>query len=270
MGLPFKAIRKYREHGFVTLAKEVVISLSWRLPLVYQHIRPTLPAIGYLRWNGVRVARPRKLLDPVLPARWLPELSDHSPRYETALVAAIQREVQPGDSVVIVGGGYGVTVVTAARAVGANGTIVCFEAVGERVADIAKAIRLNSVAAPVQVNHAIVGQAISLFGDQRDAQVISPADIPVCDVLELDCEGAELEILAGLRIRPRRIIVETHGLFGAPTGEVLRLLREMSYVVEDMGAAEASVEQFCLDNDICVLVARLATAGAGPTDGGNS
>jgi hypothetical protein len=47
--------------------------------------------------------------------------------------------------------------------------------------------------------------------------VISPAELPECDILELDGEGAESLILRNMTIRPRVIAVETHGVYGAPT-----------------------------------------------------
>ena len=44
-------------------------------------------------------------------------------------------------------------------------------------------------------------------------------------MLELDCEGAEVEILRELTIQPRVILVETHVLYGAPTDSLLRYMR---------------------------------------------
>jgi hypothetical protein len=53
--------------------------------------------------------------------------------------------------------------------------------------------------------------------------------------LELDCEGAELEILRKLEIEPRAIIVETHAHLGSPPKEIKRLLEERSYEVVSVG-----------------------------------
>ena len=43
------------------------------------------------------------------------------------------------------------------------------------------------------VKHAVVGEAIAVYGvrDQFSTLVVSPAELPECDILELDCEGAE-------------------------------------------------------------------------------
>jgi hypothetical protein len=267
-----RVIRAYREQGlvgFVSKAASFVPwllfdQLPWRMARAYKvSVRPRLPEIGYAVCNEVVVARPRKLLDPLVPRHWLPEnVVGLVPLYEHALVTALGRHLREGERVVVIGGGYGVTAVTAARAVGRTGSVVCYEAVAERVADLETALRLNRVETPVQVEHAIVAHAISLYGDGWDAPVVSPAELPECDVLEMDCEGAELEILAGLRIRPRLIIVETHGVFGAPTAEVRRLLEGLAYRVEDVGVAEVIPEQarYCSENDVRVLVAHAPDA----------
>jgi len=263
MSLPVRALRSVRRDGVASSARRGAGRLIQTLKRVYgARIRPLLPSIGHPVCNGVVVARPRKLLDPLVPRSWVPEvIYEDLPLYESALVAAIQRDVRAGDRVVIVGGGYGVTLVAAARAAGRAGSIVCFEAVPKRLLDLEGAVHLNGVETPVRLERAIVGRAISLFGPGWNAPVVSPTDLPECDVLEMDCEGAEIEILSNLRIRPRLILVETHGSLGAPTAEVRRLLEGMAYAVEDRGAAEADAEEFCLDNDIRVLVACSTPAG---------
>jgi hypothetical protein len=83
--------------------------------------------------------------------------------------------------------------------------------------------------------------------------VMPPCQLPACDVLELDCEGAEVEILRGMIIQPRVILVETHGLFGAPTDLVASLLETRGYVVSDRGLAEQSHAEYCAKHDIRVL-----------------
>ena len=83
-----------------------------------------------------------------------------------------------------------------------------------------------------------------------------PAEIPDCDVLEMDCEGAETSILSEMSIRPRVILVETHGCLGAPTSDVRDLLITIGYEVEDLGFAEPSRMAECVSGDIRVLAAR--------------
>ena len=55
----------------------------------------------------------------------------------------------------------------------------------------------TKVSKRLTVNHAIVGEAISVYGAPEDLapRVVTPADLPECDVLALDCEGAEILLL---------------------------------------------------------------------------
>jgi hypothetical protein len=73
-------------------------------------------------------------------------------------------------------------------------------------------------------------------------------------VLELDCEGAEVEILRELTIQPRVILVETHGLYGAPTHLVASLLEKRGYIISDRGVAEPRAAHHCTEHDLRVLL----------------
>jgi hypothetical protein len=73
-------------------------------------------------------------------------------------------------------------------------------------------------------------------------------------VLQLDCEGAEVEILRELIVQPRVILVETHGLFGSPTDLVASLLEKRGYVVSDRGVAEPRMAEYHTENDVRVLL----------------
>jgi hypothetical protein len=98
----------------------------------------------------------------------------------------------------------------------------------------------------------VVGKAISVYGVGLGS--IVPANkLPECDVLELDCEGAELDILRSMTISPRVILVETHGLYGSSSQEVDRQLTSLGYKTSNLGVAEPRVSKFCEDNDIYVL-----------------
>ena len=108
------------------------------------------------------------------------------------------------------------------------------------------------------VKHAVVGEAINVYGDpdQHSPLVVAPTELPPCDILELDCEGAETVILRNITIRPRVIVVETHGLYGAPTWMVKELLEELGYAVEELGIAEPRLSEVCETNDIRVLLGK--------------
>jgi hypothetical protein len=72
----------------------------------------------------------------------------------------------------------------------------------------------------------------------------------------MDCEGTEVDILRDMTIRPRAMLVETHGIFGAPTHLVASLLEERGYSVTDRGVAETHWTDFCNKHDIRVLSAK--------------
>ena len=176
--------------------------------------------------------------------------------YEQTLISALRSHVRLGDKVTIVGGGEGVTAVIAAMAAGETGSVVCFEGSSWGVQKIKATAARNNVSKRLRVEHAVVGEAISVYGGQDDHSklIVSPAELPECDVLELDCEGSEIGILSDMTIRPRAIAVETHGVYGAPTTMVGELLENLGYAVHEYGIAEPRVLQECEENDIRVLV----------------
>ena len=89
---------------------------------------------------------------------------------------------------------------------------------GEIASEVRQVARWNDVDDVVTVEEAIVGDPTTLYqGMADDAEVVHPADLPACDVLEMDCEGSELGILEGMQIRPRVLIVELHPtMYDAP------------------------------------------------------
>ena len=134
------------------------------------------------------------------------------------------------DEVVIIGGGFGVTTVHPARQVGGGGLVTVFEG-GQIASHVRRVAQLNDVDDVVTVEEAIVGDPTNLYqGMADDAEVIDPADLPACDVLEMDCEGSELGILEGMQIRPRVLIVELHPtMYDAQNVAPVELIEEMGY-----------------------------------------
>jgi len=130
---------------------------------------------------------------------------------EMGIASAHGKLTQSGDRVVIVGGGDGATAVTAAKRVGRTGSVMIYEG-GDRAArQLQERLAERGVASICTVHHAIVGPEIDVYGgDGAHALSVAPEDLPDCDILELDCEGSEIDILRSLQIRPRVIIVEIH------------------------------------------------------------
>jgi hypothetical protein len=117
-------------------------------------------------------------------------------------------------------------------------------------------VKLN-LASNVEVIHGTVGERVHVYGESsRFGRFIDPSELPDCDILEMDCEGSELGILGKMTIRPRVVLVETHGHHGSSSSAVSRQLSFMGYTVDDLGVAEPLSSEFCDQNDIRVLVAR--------------
>jgi hypothetical protein len=115
----------------------------------------------------------------------------------------------------------------------------------------------------VSVHHATVAKSIAVYGSGSDlGAILPPSQLPACDVLQLDCEGAEVDILRELTVQPRVILVE---MYGAPTELVASLLRKRGYVVSHRGAAEPHHDDDCSKYDIQVLLGTNRDFGMRPT-----
>jgi hypothetical protein len=216
-------------------------------------VRPWLPSAGPARYGGVPVAYDRKWGDRRVPARWVPDEAKDVPEYEATLIAGLKELVRPGDRVVVVGGGVGATAITAALQAGPAGSVRCFEGARESVEKVRRTAEINGVSDWLVVVHAVVARPVSVYGTAPDEPAVAPSELPECDVLELDCEGAELDILRDMTVRPRVVLVETHGLYGATTPALTGLLEERGYRVRRRGVAEPRLRRLCEEHDIQVL-----------------
>jgi hypothetical protein len=235
----------------LTSVRRTLLDLGWR---VYRQLWPHLPDRRQTL-AGVPTTQYGKVGDNWMPGSW-PIPNRTRPRYECALAQALRQCVRPGDTVVNVGGGVGIIAIIAARLAGPSGKVICYEGSGDQFEKIKANLALNGVQ-NVDLHNRIVARPVFVYGDAaRHAASIEPTELPPCDVLELDCEGSEIEILETMLLQPRAIIVETHGLFGAPTARVAALLAARGYDVIDLGPAEPDIARSCIDNDIHVLLAR--------------
>ncbi|MFB6216241.1 MAG: FkbM family methyltransferase, partial [Candidatus Aenigmatarchaeota archaeon] len=102
--------------------------------------------------------------------------------------------------------------------------------------------------------HAVVGPDIDVWGES-DSEKVDPQNIECGDVLEIDIEGAELEVMKHLEERPRNIIVESHGFQGSSTESVKEILDDMQYQILNIETAE--IGDFCEEKDIRVITAEI-------------
>lgn len=239
---------------FNSTADFVSRATSW---LYRNSLRRVLPVAQPVRLAGVATFRDRKYGDSLLAGPYYRAFLADVPDYEAALVKGLNMVVKPGMTIVVVGTGLGVTAVVAARLTGPDGKVICYEGSRLNVARAREAFRRNGVADCATVHHAIVGPAIGVYHDDASAPPVDLADLPRCDVLELDCEGSERQIITDLPFRPGHILVETHGVHGAPTEEIAELLRQQGYDTTDLGLAEPRESGLCERGDIRVLAAML-------------
>lgn len=246
-----KPIRKFLD---AVKREGILFSLKRTIAYLYQtNIRPHLPRKSNetRKLNGVDV-RSGRLLDSIVPWR----VAHRDPEnYESAIVEALSQHVKGGDTVCIVGGGWGVTSVIAARRTGGDGVVNTFEASKEYSKYISETAVANSVGDRVNVENAIVSNINSYRGNSLSEKVIDPAELSECDVLQLDCEGAEIDILDNMTIQPRVVIVESHGVFDSPSTEVATKLREKSYtIVSEEPAERGENREKCIKDDVKVLI----------------
>lgn len=184
-------------------------------------IRGYLPRkIGY--YNGVAVRAPR-----------LFDLTDHIPNYKLEQMECIEAAVEARDVVVNVGGGYGVSTIVAARRAGPAGQVVTFEPTTDLIEPLGDTIAMNRVADRAEVKHAAVGPPKHTKGSIEGGEHLPPTALPDCDVLILDCDGAEDEIVPQLEIRPRDMVIESHPRYGVDPEGLLTMLESMGYEFPD-------------------------------------
>ena len=182
-------------------------------------VRERLPRkIGML--SGVAVRKPR----------WL-DRTETFDGYETPYLEALEETITPGDHVILVGGGWGVSAVVAAQCAGISGKVDVYEASKEQLIHIKETISLNRTRAKTTVHHALVGPEVDVWGACSEANQLSGSDLPEADVLCIDAEGSELEILRDDFGTPSFLIVEYHGFLGAPKSDVEKLVEEAGYSV---------------------------------------
>lgn len=242
-GFSTKAKEIFAERGALALLRR---SIQFGYDNFLRRFLPSRIAV----YNGIPVQAAR------LGDSYVPWHETHRPQYEETLLEAARDLVRTGDTVVIVGGGWGVSTVGVAQHVGDAGNVVTYEGSKKAVQDIRETVNLSGLSHRVSVQHAVVGENISIRHHKasHSETVLSPDELPKCDVIVLDCEGAEKQILERSSL-PNRIVVETHGLFGAPTGEISDLLSMRGYDIKDRGVANTNKTEFCVENDIRVLSA---------------
>lgn len=222
--------------------------------LYLNHVRPWLPfSDEVITYNGVKVM-PFRQFDDIIPFGLPPNSGGHpDPEiYEAGLCEALRNTVGPGDRVVVIGGGLGVTATVAARQASDDGEVIVYEGSWLHNQLITRTAELNGVADTLMPCHAIVAIEESLGASAGGAGFVAADELPRCDVLQMDCEGAETEILQEMDIRPRTLIVETH----SNIDKVAELIERLGYRIQSQAAAErGELESISRKKGVFVLTA---------------
>jgi hypothetical protein len=248
VSLVLDLLRSYRRHG----ARG---TLYRGANYLFGLVRPSLPRGRRVSFNSVEVNVHRRPLDGLFPMAAKQARAYDQPAYDSGLVDAVRETVDAGDTVVIVGGGFGVTTVAAARQVGEEGIVLTYEAATERVVDIREALRHHDLEDRVAVLHAVVERAVHTLGGVGDAPTVPARMLPSCDVLVLDCDGCEVSILRDLVIAPRTLVVGTASRFGSSESTVREALDDLRYRVVSREITNEENPEFCLENGYYALTA---------------
>jgi len=198
-------------------------------------IRKLLPINGNAVWNGVempqQIANPRRWFDDYLPTPFHYSIQKTA---EGGECNAHRKYTRTGDKVVIIGGGRGVSSVVSAQQVGDSGSVDIFEGSIEYAEVVRETCRKNNVYDNCVVHEEIVGPKKNIYGKGEKSR--NPRELPECDILEMDCEGAEKEILEQIKIRPRILIVEVHPINfeDEPIDVVFNIIEALGYNIESM------------------------------------
>lgn len=235
--LKIKEIKKaVSEGGLTTLLRRI-----------YKFIlMQTLPA-KIVHYNGIKV-REGKRLGFLIPG----ENYSNKPSYEKGIINSLEANLTPGDEVVVIGGGRGVTAITAKKIVGNRGKVTVYEPAEEMAEKIKYNAKINNIELD-KIIHSSVGEINNPWGGAEESDKTNPRNIPKCNLLEVDCEGGEKEILDKLEIEPETLVIESHGVFGCSSEEVKERVLDRGYEITNEEYAEDNPN--CKENDIKVITA---------------
>ena len=196
-------------------------------------------ATSYIRRGSNALVRPhtlRKLAvstDVAVRDIGLFDTTGAPPEYKDSSVSRIRSRVDSGDGIVIVSCRRKGSSVAAAHRTRSERSVTTYNA--ERYESAVETITLDEITNIIDIEHAIVGEVVGLADPPRGAAALPPAELPDCDVLVLDCEGAEIGILKSIDQLPRVLIVDTDTFLDSPEGDVRATLEDMDYEVVDRG-----------------------------------
>lgn len=190
---------------------------------IYNHIRPYTPR-KYVSYSGIAIKHGR-----------LFDVSDNF-EFKPEAVSAIENNVQTDDKVVDIATGHGVFSLICA-VIGAD--IQSYEYDPDQIKDARRLHELIGVDDKIQITQGFVCKPDASPPTVSNSDCIPPSELPESDVFLLDCEGAEIQIIAGAEPTPPLVIVETHPSQGAPSDDVEDILIERGYDIQSKRSVNA-------------------------------
>lgn len=155
--------------------------------------------------------------------------------HEERYINAIREYIIADESVVMIGGGTGISAVAAAKQVGDLGELNVFEAGATEIENTKHASKINGVSDIITTHHAIVSDEFSIRSSSDTAELISPSELPDCNTIAIDADGAEIPILEDITKLPRTLIVEHHAVLNEDEIIVEYQPDKVRSLIEDLG-----------------------------------
>jgi len=241
------ALNIVKKKGFKAFIKELTIYF-------YRHFKRNFtPSIGYVEYaiglahDPIIIDEKQKFFD-----RFFPSYYKVNKKRELGLRLAHVALTRMGDHVVIIGGGEGLSAITAAQQIGNEGKLTIYDGLEDErnvfgTNKIKRNLELNGIPPIWEIKHGFVtSRKNDLINNKtydneflnEQTPIIHPNELPACDVLETDCNGAELLILQNMKIRPRVLIIELEAPFYKKFFDgkehprnVLKLINEIGYTI---------------------------------------
>lgn len=210
-----RAWKIYSKRGLLQLLNK---SLSYAQYRIHPRYKNTIAALRRIKTktrqinlNEVPVSVEVSPVDRYAPFYEPPYPTESDPEYEHTEVESLRTYAKEGDSVVVIGGGLGVTAVVASEVT--DGKVTVFEQSKPTYRILNRTIELNNCSDAIKTELKAVGEAAGstfTYDVPSDVDRIPSSELPYADVYEMDCEGAETTILQGMSVKPPTLLIETH------------------------------------------------------------
>jgi hypothetical protein len=170
-------------------------------------------------------------------------------KYELGILLSHDNIYREEDVILAVGLGNGVSLIHNCKKNRNTNSFIGIDGSLEQI-EISKAnAKLNGVeSSKFTLIEGYVGDPYNIYG-KKNEQSTKKIDINEFkfDVLELDCEGSEIEILSNLIVRPRHIIVEMHPMYrDIDIDDFLQSMNNKGYKIANIYTTYGDI--ICLEN----------------------